>query len=408
MTPSCFEPHLAPKAPLDAAQPSTCETDAMTQSLAFLVQGGGKTIVFAANSSWNLVHFRGNLIAALRQRNFRVLAIAPQDSYSGRLAEQVDQYLPLNFRSASASPLHDAKLFLRYASLLRRIRPALFLGFTIKPNIYGSLAARFLRIPVINNVSGLGTAFITRGLITRITTVLYKLAFQRSSTVFFQNDEDYRQFTGEGILKPKQGGVLPGSGVDLERFTPAPLPAEEPFTFLLIARLVWDKGVQEYVNASSLVRQRYPNARFQILGPVDVDNRTAVPRTTLDRWVAQGIVEHLGAADDIRSFVASAHCVVLPSYREGLPRSLLEASAMARPIIGADVPGVRDVVSHGISGVLCEPRSGDSLAAAMLLLMARSREERIEMGLAGRRRVEREFGIKVVTHRYLEAVNAAL
>ncbi|MBC7946208.1 MAG: glycosyltransferase, partial [Burkholderiales bacterium] len=259
-----------------------------------------KAIVMAANTSWNLVNFRANIITALIEKGFRVVAIAPRDSYSEQLVRMGAEFHALDFRSSAISPARDASLFLRYLGLLRAIRPAAFLGFTIKPNIYGSLAARLLGIPTINNVSGLGTAFIKQGLITRIATNLYRQAFRRSATVFFQNDEDRKQFVAARIVDPARAQLLPGSGVDLERFTPASLPEGQRFTFLLIARLLWDKGAQEYVDAAALVKRLYPDARFQILGFADVDNRTAVPRATLDRWIGEGLIEHLGATDDVR------------------------------------------------------------------------------------------------------------
>jgi len=372
-------------------------------------EGRGKAIVIAANTAWNLVNFRGNIIAALQQRGYRLVAIAPRDAHHAQLASMGVEFHALDFRSAGISPLEDARLFLRYFGLLRAIRPAAFLGFTIKPNVYGSLAARVLGIPVINNVSGLGTAFIKQGPITRIATFLYRLAFRRSATVFFQNREDRDQFVASGMVAAGQTRLLPGSGVDLDRFGPAAAPPTgEPFRFLLIARLLWDKGVQEFVDAARIVRQHHPGARFQILGFADVDNRTAVPRATLDGWIDEGLIEHLGAADDVRPFIAASDCVVLPSYREGLPRSLLEASAMARPIIGTDVPGVRDVVDDRVTGLLCAVRSATSLADAMLAMIALGPAERRAMGQAGRERVERRFAIEEVTRRYLEAVADAL
>lgn len=368
----------------------------------------GKAIVIAANTSWNLVNFRGNIITALIGKGFRVVAIAPRDSYSEQLLRMGVEFHALDFRSSAISPTRDALLFLRYLGLLRAIRPAAYLGFTIKPNIYGSLAARLLGIPAINNVSGLGTAFIKQGLITRIATNLYRQAFRRSATVFFQNDEDRKQFVAARIVDSGRTRLLPGSGVDLDRFTPAPLPEGQPFTFLLIARLLWDKGVQEYVDAAEIVKRRHPDARFQILGFADVDNRTAVPRATLDRWIGDGLVEHLGATDDVRPHICAADCVVLPSYREGLPRSLLEASAMARPIVATNVPGVRDVVEDGVTGLLCTVRSAESLAQAMLVMIELPTTARRAMGQAGRAKVERDYDISEVTLCYLEAIERAL
>lgn len=386
-------------------------SDTPQQQIGSVIQTNRRTIVIAANTSWNLVNFRGNIVEALIDRGFEVVAFAPEDGYTGQLKRMGVKVHTLEFRSSTISPLQDAWLLLRYFSLLRTIRPVAFLGFTIKPNIYGALAARVLGIPTINNVSGLGTAFIKQGLITRIAINLYRQAFRRSSTVFFQNDEDRAVFIGGRIVDAERARLLPGSGIDLERFKPmlaldAP-SLERPFIFLLIARLLWDKGAQEYVDAARVVKQQYPATRFQILGFADVDNRTAVPRATLNGWISEGLVEHLGAADDVRPHIAAADCIVLPSYREGLPRSLLEASAMARPIVATDVPGVRDVVDHEVTGLLCAARDATSLANAMIAIIEMPREAREAMGQAGRAKVERKFAISRVTDCYLDAIDRA-
>jgi glycosyltransferase involved in cell wall biosynthesis len=387
-------------------------SSANNQPVGSAARGQRQSVVVAANTSWNLVNFRGNIIAALVDRGFHVVAIAPEDDFTDQLKRMGVEFHPLAFRSSAISPVGDAGLFLRYLRLLRAIRPVAFLGFTIKPNIYGSLAARMLGIPAINNVSGLGTAFIKQGLITRIATNLYRQAFRGSATVFFQNDEDRAVFVAGRIVDPERTRLLPGSGVDLERFKPVPetegLSAGRPFVFILVARLLWDKGAQEYVDAARLVKRQFPATRFHILGFLDVDNRTAVPRATLDGWISEGLVEHLGAADDVRPYIAAADCVVLPSYREGLPRSLLEASAMARPIVATDVPGVRDVVEHKATGLLCTPRNAESLAEAMIAMIEMPSQARTAMGQAGRAKVERDFAISLVTDRYLDAIDRAL
>lgn len=365
-------------------------------------------IVIAANTSWNLFNFRTNIISALCKEGFQIVAFAPRDAHTVQLERMGVEVVTLNFRSASISPARDVTLFFQYLVALRRVRPVAFLGFTIKPNIYGSLGARLLGIPVINNVSGLGTAFIKRGLITSIATYLYRRAFRRSATVFFQNTEDQRHFVDSRIVIPAQARLLPGSGVDLDLFRPVPLPDGRPFIFLLNARLLWDKGVQEFVDAATIVKARHPEARFQILGFTDVDNRTAVPRSLLDQWISVGLVEHLGATPDVRPFIAAADCVVLPSYREGLPRSILEASAMGRPVVATDVTGVREAVDNGITGLLCEARSALSLSEAMFTMINFTPSARLAMGAAGRAKMEAEFGIDRVTRGYLDAVEDAL
>jgi len=365
-----------------------------------------KVAVISANACWNLVNFRVELIRAMQAEGYRVIAVASEDEYSPRLGELGIEYQPIDMESSGVSPTEDLLLLGRYFRMLRRLRPDVFLSFTIKPNIYGSLAARVLGIKVINNVSGLGTAFIKQGLLTRIVTVLYKLALRRSSTVFFQNRDDLNLFVDGKMVRPDQARLVPGSGIDLARFQPAPSAPAAPdeFRFLLIARLLWDKGMQEYVDAARTIKAIEPKVRCQVLGFVDVDNRTAVPRPTLERWVTEGWIDYLGATEDVRPFIEQADCVLLPSYREGLPRTLLEGSAMGKPLVATDVPGVRDVIDDGQTGYLCQVRSARSLADAMLKMVRLSPEDRQEMGAAGRRKIKREFSQAIVIERYLAAL----
>ena len=362
--------------------------------------------VIATNASWNLVNFRIDLIRAIQSAGYRVIAVAPADEFTPRLAALGIEHQPIEMQNSGISPVEDSLLFARYLGLLRRIRPVVFLGFTIKPNIYGSLAAHWLGIRVINNVSGLGTAFIKNGMLTRIATALYTLAFRRSEVVFFQNTDDLNQFVEGKMVRPDQARLVPGSGLDLARFQPARSKPEarDDFRFLLIARLLWDKGVREYVDAARAIRAIEPKIRCQVLGFVDVDNRTAVPRAALDNWVGEGWIDYLGSTDDVRPFIEQADCVVLPSYREGLPRTLVEGSAMGKPLVATDVPGVRAVVEDGVTGYLCQVRSARSLADAMLRMVRLSPLERQQMGAAGRRKVEREFSQAIVIKRYLAAL----
>lgn len=365
-----------------------------------------KVAVIAANASWNLVNFRIDLIRAMQADGYHVIALAQADEHTPRLAELGIEFQPIEMQSAGISPIADLGLFGRYVRILRKVRPDVFLGFTIKPNIYGSLAAQLLGIKVINNVSGLGTAYIRQGPLTWIVTALYRLALHRSSAVFFQNRDDMELFARRGLVRSDQARLVPGSGIDLSRFRPtATRPATSAeFRFLLITRLLWDKGVREFVDAARTIKAIEPKVRCQILGFVDVDNRTAVPRAALDEWVAQGLIDYLGATDDVRPVIEQADCVVLPSYREGLPRALVEAAAMAKPIVASDVPGVRDVVDDGLTGYLCEPRSAPSLAEAMVKMVRLTPAEREEMGAAGRRKAQSQFCQSIVIERYLAAL----
>jgi glycosyltransferase involved in cell wall biosynthesis len=369
-----------------------------------------KTVLLSINASWNIINFRQGLIRSLQAAGYRVAAMAPPDAWSSRFSDIDVDYYPIEIDKQGVSPLRDTLLLGRYYRLLKAAAPDIYLGYTAKPNIYGSMAAQALGIPVINNVTGLGTAFIRKGPLTGIVSRLYQAAFRRSKTVFFQNEEDRALFSGLGLVQNHQARLLPGSGVDLHRFRP-PSPERgphAPFTFLLVARLLWDKGVGEYVEAARIVRAEGEEARFRLLGFLDVDNRTAIARADVDAWVRQGIMEYLGATDDVRPAIQNAGCVVLPSYREGLPRTLLEAAAMAKPLIATDVPGCRQVVEEGVNGFLCQARSGRSLAEAMLRMIRLTPAEQGSMGKAARAKVEREFDEEVVIRRYLAAINEAL
>ena len=363
-----------------------------------------RTIVLSANSDWNIANFRQGLVRALRSTGYEPLVIAPKDPAADtRMRDLGVERISIEIDRSGLNPLADLGLLMRYRALLKRLRPAAYLGYTIKPNIYGSLAAASLDIPALPNVSGLGTTFIQGGALQAIVTHLYRIGFRRAPAVFFQNDEDRALFVRRNIVRAEQARVLPGSGVDLDRFAPAP-PAEGSPTFLFIGRLLRDKGVVEFVEAARSIRSSLPETRFQLLGGLDEGNRTAIRQAEVDSWVAEGVVEHLGTTDDVRPFIAASTAVVLPSYREGLPRSLLEAAAMGRPLVAADVPGCRDVVEDGVNGFLCTARDAASLADAMLRLVHLPRAQQLAMGEAGRRRVQQQFSEALVIRAYFEVL----
>jgi glycosyltransferase involved in cell wall biosynthesis len=364
------------------------------------------TVVIAANSAWNILNFRSALIKGLAKAGWRVIALARDDGSSAALAELGAEFVPIRIDSSGTSILRDGLLFVDYVRILRPLRPQAFLGFTVKPNIYGSLAARLLGVPTINNISGLGTAFLAPGPLNWLVSRLYHLSLAKSAKVFFQNPDDRELFIDGGLVRAHQTGLLPGSGIDLERFQPRsrPRPDSRPFRFLFVGRLLRDKGLVEYAEAARLLRAPWPDVEFAILGFAGSDNRSAVPMAEVERWQQEGIVKYLGETADVRPFLAESDCVVLPSYREGMPRSLLEAAAMARPMVATDVPGCRDLVADGENGFLCPLRSPDLLAAAMDKMLRLSPADRAEMGLKARKRVEREFDESLVVDAYLEAL----
>ena len=366
-----------------------------------------KTIIISINTSWNIVNFRANLVSRLQREGYDIVAIAPRDAHSEALVALGVRYFPIDIDSKGLSPVRDLKLAAAYLRILKQVRPVAFLGWTIKPNVYGSLAAHALGIPVINNISGLGTAFIKIGLVTRVVRMLYRAALARSATVFFQNRHDCDLFVEQRLVRQGRTALLPGSGIDLAQFVPEPAGEGAPLVFLMVARLLRDKGVVEFADAARIVRASRPDVECHLLGFLDVQNRTAIDRATVERWEEEGTLRYLGEAADVRPHLVRAAAVVLPSYREGMPRSLLEAAAMGRPLIATDVPGCTEIARAGENAFLCTVRDARSLADAMLAFLALDPAERTAMGRRSREIAEREFDVSVVEARYLEAIATA-
>lgn len=366
-------------------------------------------IFFSVNTAWNLINFRSGLMSAIVDEGYDVIAVAPYDRYVGRLQGLGVSYIPINIDNKGTNPFKDFLLLFRYILFFLRERPDVYLGYTVKPNIYGSIAARVVGIPVINNVAGLGTVFHRGGWLNRLVRFLYRLALSRSSKVFFQNDDDLQLFVDEGLVSPNVVDRLPGSGVDLQKFSPLSLPNKQKLRFLLVARMLWDKGVGEFVEAARLCKQRGLDAEFCLLGFLDVQNPAAISHAQMAMWESEGVVTYLGVSDVVAEELAKADCVVLPSfYREGTPRALLEAAAMARPIITTDAIGCREVVDDGENGYLCRPRDGNDLAEKIMKIAALSPAEREIMGVRGRAKMEREYDEEIVIQKYLEAISSVL
>jgi glycosyltransferase involved in cell wall biosynthesis len=356
------------------------------------------------NAAWNIWNFRKALVEALLADGHRVTVLAPVDETVPKLEALGVAVRPLEMSVKGLNPVHDLGLLIRLRRHFSQLKPDVVLSFTIKNNIFGALAAKSARIPFLPNVTGLGTAFLSGGALARVAVTLYRRAFRGVPVVFFQNDDDRDLFRALRIVSAAQARRLPGSGIDLDRFAAADYPAEDAPVFLLIARLLRDKGVFEYVEAARRVKAAHPHARFQLLGAAGADNRTAVDRETVRGWEAEGVIEYLGTVDDVRPAIAAAHCVVLPSYREGAPRTLIEAAAMARPLIATDVPGCRAVVEDKRTGYLCEVRSGESLAAACESFLGLDRAGRVAMGEAGRRKMARDYDQRLVVAAYRAAI----
>lgn len=365
-----------------------------------------RKVVISLNTAWNLLNFRSGLIRALQDAGYEVMAVAPPDEYVSHLAELGCRFVPLLMDNQGANPVRDLLLLWRFFRFLRVERPDVYLGYTVKPNVYGSLAARGLGIPVVNNIAGLGAVFIKDGWLNILVKALYRVALSRSRKVFFQNKDDRQLFIEHHLVPDRVTDLLPGSGIDLGKFSPVSLPNKAPMRFLLIARMLWDKGVGEFVEAARQLKRNGLNAEFCLLGFLDVQNPAAISRRQMDEWVAEGAVRYLGVSDNVRDEISLADCIVLPSYREGTPRTLLEAAAMARPIVTTNAVGCREVVDDGMNGYLCRTKDAADLAEKMARIAGMTPTEREAMGMRGREKVEREFDEQIVIKKYLETISS--
>lgn len=367
------------------------------------------TIVISVNAAWNLVNFRRSLMRGLVEAGYRVVAIAPADGHESELTALGVEFEPIAMNSRGMSPNEDAQLLLSYMRILRRIRPAAYLGFTIKPNIWGGLACRILRIPRIANIAGLGTTFIDRGPLNVLVRRLYGIGLGNAACVFFQNRDDRRHFVAERIVDPDRTALLPGSGVDLQRFAPMPRVQDGRTVFLLVARLLRAKGIAELVDAATVLRQRHGHAVVvRVLGIRD-HSPGGIDAATLERWQDEGQIELLDAVSDVRPALAEADCVVLPSYYpEGTPRSLLEAAASGKAIVTTNMPGCRDVVEEGVNGFLCAPRDASALTTALDRYIALPPKARHAMSVSSRQKAERQFDEQIVINAYLAQLSAAV
>jgi glycosyltransferase involved in cell wall biosynthesis len=362
-------------------------------------------IAIVLNTSWNIYNFRMNFVRSLLTQGHEVHTIAPVDSYVPFLTNEGCIHHPVKMDSRGVNPLKDAGLIFELLGIYRKVKPDIILHYTIKPNVYGTIAASMLGIPVINNVCGLGTVFLKKNFVSAIALALYKLSFRFPRKVFFQNEDDLNLFLNKKLVQKEVVDLLPGSGIDLQKFAPMEFNRNKKFTFLLISRLITDKGILEYIGAVEKLQREGINARFQILGAIDAEHKRGIQPELIQKWIDDGKIEYLGTTDDVRSFIASADCVVLPSYREGTPRTLLEAASSCKPIIATDVPGCNHVVENNVNGLLCKLKDSDDLAAKMKSMSQMGDDTLRRFGKNGRAKIEAQYDESIVINKYLAALS---
>ncbi|MEE9694206.1 glycosyltransferase family 4 protein [Aeromonas hydrophila] len=360
-----------------------------------------KHLCMVSNTAWSMWNFRRGLLSALLQHGYRITIVAPPDNTVFLLCDLGCSFIPLSLSPKGVNPAVELKLIFDFVKIYRRINADLIIHYTVKPNVYGSFAAHLCRVPTLAITTGLGYAFMNDGWVPKVVALLYKFAFRYPRLVIFLNEDDRIEFISRQLVDEKKTLLLPGEGIDLNFFSPAGKSAEDgSVSFLLIARLLWDKGVGEYVAAAKQIRISHPNVKFKLLGDFQVNNPRAIGYAQLNEWINEGVLEYIGTTHDVRPIIMESDCVVLPSYREGLPRTMIEAAAMAKPIIVTDVPGCRDVLLHEKTGLLCQARNVSSLTYAMMKFIRMTKFQRTLMGNAGRQLVSARFDEKKVISIY--------
>lgn len=355
-----------------------------------------KCVLILANHVVTILSFRLELVERLLAEGHRVVVSIPSGEHIKTLTEMGCECIPTDFDRHGVNPVKDLRLFFLYHRMIGRVRPDMVFTYTIKPNVYGGMAAHLRRVPCVANVTGLGGALLSDGWKQKIALLLYRLGLRHDRKVYFQNEFN-RDFMLSRGVRGKENELLPGSGVNLARHCVEEYPAEEEgLRFVIIGRLMRDKGTGEILTAARNIKRDFPSVTFRFVGFYDDGYAQAVTDA-----VREGLVEHVGHVEDVHAQIRDSHATIHASYHEGMANALLESAACARPVIATDIPGCREIVEEGVNGLLCEVKNAESLEAAIRRFLALPRQTRIEMGLCGRAKIEREFDRNIVVEQYM-------
>lgn len=365
-----------------------------------------RKVLILANSSSGLYDFRNELICELGKQ-YQVVVSVPVESSGKDKCSHLEKIgcriIPTDIDRRGLNPVTDFKLFLKYRGLLRREKPDLVITYTIKPNIYGGLACRIKRIPYGVNITGLGTTFQKKGMLRRLVTGLYRMVLSKAGVVFFENAANRQVFIEEKIVAKSKTVLLNGAGVNLERYAFRPYPETGPVRFLFVGRVMQEKGINELFSAMDRLYGAGADCTLDVLGGYEEDYAD-----TIRHYEEKGWLRYHGYQPDVRPFIEKAHCFVLPSYHEGMANTNLECASMGRPLITSDIPGCKEAVIDGKSGLLCRVRDAESLHDAMSRFLTLSAAEKRSMGIIGREHMEKVFDKRLVVAETVRHLNAAV
>jgi len=369
-----------------------------------------KKIAIVANSTWNIYNFRLNLIKVLLDEGWQVIVIAPLDEYI-QYKEKFPKVKHVQLRHLhriSKNPFKELRLVLELRIIYKKLKPDLILHYTHKPNIFGGIAAKLNNIKSIAVITGLGYAFINNGISKSITTFLYRLVCPFHAKVIFENDDDLEYFKSCKLINKEQGVAVNGCGVDSAVYVPYPNgQVKQKMIFTFIGRLLYDKGIREFAEAAKIILKSYNNAEFWVVGELDSSNPSTVKKKELLEWIDDKTIVYHGFQEDIRPLVAMSDCIVLPSYREGMPRTLLEGMSMAKPIITTNTPGCRQTINEGVNGFLVNVKDVDDLVRAIEKLITLGHDKAHDMGEAGRKMVLEKFNSEKIAKELFDIVSLA-
>ncbi len=363
----------------------------------------GRHVVITANTSWCIAHFRGTVVDTLMAQGCRVTILAPRDKYSDDLAKRGCEFVDIEMDRTGLSPLRDFALMRRFRRHFQALKPDAIFSYTIKNNIYGAIAARRFGIPFIAVIPGLGNAFSSDNWLQKLAVGLYRFAFRNIHLALFSNVENKEVFVSKGLLDADRCIVLDGEGVNTTDFAFATMPPAPPWVFLFCARLLYSKGLAEFVSAAKSIRAHAPDTQFHILGKLADNHPEGIEQSKLDEWIAQGDVQFLGETPDVRPFITAAHCVVLPSYyQEGMPRILLDATSLGRLVITTDTPGCRETLIDGETGFLCPAQDAATLTKRIEQVMSLTDDALQNMGQNARNLAQTKFDDRITANVYLD------
>lgn len=363
-----------------------------------------KKVLMLGNHEIVIYNFRKELIERMIQEGYEVYVALPYGPKVELLKEMGCKFVDTPINRRNTNPVEDLKVFLNYIKVLKEVKPDVVLTYTVKPNVYGGIACRIKKIPYICNVTGLGSGYLNGGIVQKVVQILSKLAFRKANKVFFQNTADRDLLVQQGVVKDNYD-LLPGSGVNLETYKVLPYPPEDqPINFNFVARVMKDKGIDEYLEAAKIIKEKYPNVVFNVIGMIDQPHYEEI----LKKYEEDGIIKYHGFQTDMMPFIERCNCMINPSYTEGMSNVLLENAACGRPLIASDIPGCKEIICNNLNGFLFEVKNFNDLALKIEKFIGLKYEEKVIMGKRGSEKVIAEFDRQIVINKYIESIKKIL